>query len=462
MATNFVYTNPEAAKQAIAQLQLQAALAENQTREAIAREQTNAQRAVTQANINENEKNRSLTREGYASQERWRGGYGANAAANDRANTQFQTVLGEIRASGSDPMTKRELEARLAQFPQITDDLKENLRSERDLAYRVALDSYNMGEQAAANYRVRISANKTPGGLDKIYEDIGKDQNVVLNRATGDVRSRFPKPREDVSPNGILGAYKPGGVFPSASEMQRGGAPASGYPTIGDMKARVTGVPVGVPQPTPAVAAPVTASGLYGPPNNNASYDADYLQQIAAPTAPVAAGTYGPPNNSMGYDRDYLDRIAATDTPPALAAISARNPFGLGTQMPPHGIPPFVDMSDPSLGPPSRFQLYGPPNTSRVQRSATIAPPIGGLFGPPNNARLFNALPRVDMMPGPTDLDELLSIAQQPDFMARSPQVQQMIMDEIGNAAQRMLRVSDMNSIRPQYRPPLDGYYPPQ
>lgn len=417
MASEFIYTNPEAAKQAIAKLQLQAALAENTTREAIAREQTNAQRYATQSQISEREKDRQVSRDSIASQERWRGGYGSNAAANERANTQYQTILSEIKASGSDPMTKRELEARLAQFPQITEDLANNLRSERDIAYRAAKAAYDMGEGLAANYRTRIDRNKAgPAALEPIYVEIGKDQNVTLDRATGTVRSRFPMPREDMAEAGPLPS-----TVPSRSNMFN-----SPVTTIGDMKARVTGAPVGI---SPAQDYGGAARSV---PLSAISPAQDYGGAGLPSISPAQDyGGAAPTLSTMGYPAqppDFMDNYRAYATPtrplygPAntpvqnpYESVVARNPFSLGLMSipAPQPVHPFMDMSEPYRQP-SIYELYGPPNNMpymgndyppRVRRSADFAVP-----------------PYMQTLP----------------------------------------RLWDMQNIRPEFRPPLDGYYPMQ
>lgn len=402
MAVDFKYTNPEAAKQAIAQLQLQAALAENQSREAIAREQTQQQRAITQSQINENEKNRSLTREGYASQERWRGG--SNAAANERANTQYQTILGEIKASGSDPMTKRELEARLAQFPQITEDLANNLRSERDIAYNLAKNAYDMGEQLAANYRTELAGKKpTDYALPAIYERIGKDKSVVFDRAAGTVRSAFPMPRVDaaVTQNGILGAYKPGGVFPPSDQMQGLGT----IPTIGDMKAKVTGVPAGVPVVAPRAISPAQDyGGAAGSVQLSAISPMQDYGGAAVPSISPAQD-YGAAVLPTGYDREYLNEVS----PPPLYGPPNRRLTDFAVPLPTRPIPPFMDMSQPYRQP-SIYDLYGPPNNM----------PFMGNDFPPRVRRS-------------TDFAV-------PPYMQTLP------------------RLWDMQNIRPEFRPPMDYY----
>lgn len=268
MALPFVYREAEPARQAIAQLQLEAAIAENASRERIAKEQTAASRYATQSQLSENEKNRAVTREDIASRERSRTGTGVDAASRERGNIQYQTILGEI--SESDPMTKRELEARIAANPQISEDLANNLRSARDRAYKIAKDNYAAGEQLAKSYRSELLGKK-PGdtALDDIYKRMTADKNTVFfDRATGNVQSLFRAPREDA-------AVAPPTASSISPAQDYGGAGASAgsstVPTIAEMQARaqarVTGTPAGISpaQDYGGASAPSTRASLGQP-----------------------------------------------------------------------------------------------------------------------------------------------------------------------------------------------------
>lgn len=382
MALPFVYREEAPARQAIAQLQLEAAAAENASRERIAKEQTQQQRYATQSQISEREKDRAVSREDIASRERSRTGAGTDAASRERGHIQYQTILGEINEA--DPMTKRELEARIAASPQISEDLANNLRSARDAAYKNAKANYEMGEKLAKSYRSELLGKKpTDPALTDIHKRLTSDKNVIFDRATGNVESVFRTPREDgpVPGSGVL--RLPGGAaVPSAAAPPTLGA----VPTIGEMRARITGAPVdtsglGNAVPIPATP-PVTASDL-APPS---------MFSLIGPAAP----------------------------------------------------------REPMPGPMQRFRMPGgfgtPPRVSDLA-PPTVAVPAPAFARP---APTFD-LPQFASPAG--DIDALIGIANDPRFPTLPQEHQEWILNEIGNASQRMPRVSDLQRLRPEYVP---------
>jgi hypothetical protein len=273
-------------------------------------------------------------------------------------------------------------------------------------------------------------------------------------------------PREDAAETGT-------GIAPA---QDYGGASASSaVPTIGDMKKRVSGVPAISPDQdyggasstsvrsiSPAqdyggAALPPTRSEMLGPPDNNQSYDREYLEQITPQV-------YGPPYRHTPQPSatppDFMDNYEAYGIPRTpYGSIPVRNPFGLrppamefqSTDYLPKGVrstviappmvtpyesPPFIDMSD-----------------ARMPRVADLAQP----YGPPDRLGMFNAMPRAIQAPSQraANVDYLIRFTQHPRFQTLAPQDQRAILDEIGNASPRMY---DMQTTRPEYRPPLDYY----
>lgn len=423
MALQFVYREAEPARQAIAQLQLEAAIAENASRERIAKEQTAASRYATQAQLSEREKDRAVTREDIASRERSRTGTSGDAASRERGNIQYQTILGEI--SESDPMTKRELEARIAANPQITEDLANNLRSVRDAAYKIAKSNYATGQRLANNYKAELAGKGVSGkGLDstekdKIYEQISKDKNVIFDRATGNVESLFRAPRED-GPE----ATSFGGA-PSRSQMMgRAGvgaaAPSTTVPTIADVRARITGAPAGLP---------------------------------ATQSTPQPSPGFTPRSTDFAVPQSYM----STDAQPRRMAPTT---------------PPFIDMSDPSYRAPAVAEMLGP-----TFRGLPATPPIfmdnADAYGMPGvfSQRSRGFIPRATDFAVPRaatsadlELDELRSFMGHPRFQTLNPDDQAWIIGEVerGMAARmRAPRISDLQTLRPEYVP-MDPYLAPQ
>lgn len=414
MANSFVYTNPEAAKQAIAQLQLQAALAENESRQAIERERTSAAKYATQAQINENEKDRAVRREDIAS----RAGYRTGEAADKRGNIQYRTILDSF--SATDPPTKSELEAMIAANPQLSDDLKNNLRSERDKAYKDAKANAAMGERMAKNYRTELDANaKDSTKLEAIYLRMARDANVIFDRATGSVESAFKMPRED----GVAGAAAGGsvGISPaqdyggaSVSQINRSAGAGAGIPTIGDIRARITGDISGIGNAAPiASAPPVTSSDLKEP-----------AQSI---------GPFGIPTFT-GIGRGIVNAVQSIPM----------NPYG-GLELFQQGasprIPRGLEMAQPPpAGPPSFSSPFG----AIDQTMRATMPPA---------PTAFDMMPRANQQSD--DLMNLIRFVQHPNFRLLPAMEQQSVLDELGMLQQRMPSMSDIQTIRPEFRPPL-------
>lgn len=416
MATpgQFYFTNPEAAKMSIAELQLQAALAENESRQNIERERTAAAKYATQSQINESEKNRAVQREEISAR------YGS-ARGTAAGNIQYRTVLDSM--SETDPPTKSELEAMLAANPQLSDDLKNNLRAERDRRYKNAVDNFKVGDQLAKNYRKELDDNaKDQTKLDAIYLRIGKDENVSFDRTTGSVQSRFRMPREDSvsTGTGISPAQDYGGATPSQSTINRP-APAgasTGVTTLEDMRARITGSPSGIGNAEPiAPAPPVTSSDL------------------REPTPSI--GSFGIPTMS-GIARGIGSAIQSIPI----------NPYG-GLELFQQGgsprIPRGFDMAPPpAYQPPSFAVPTSPFGAVGQQMRATM----------PNAPTAFEMMPRAITPPSPRqDWDNLQYLWRAYD-QSTSPDQQREIMDEI-RSLQGLPRMYDLQTIRPEFRPPL-------
>lgn len=276
-AGEFVYTNPEAARQAIAQIQLQAALAENKSRENIAREQTAAQRYATQSQISEREKDRQVSREDIASRSRNRSDYALDAASRERADIQYSTVLGAINAV--DPLTVTELEALFVANPQLTEDYRKNLRAERDRAYKIAKSNAKNSEMAAKNYEIELSLLAKsklvdPTAKDKIYIRAREDKNVLLDLSTGRVLPAHAQPREDAPRYSQMMERAAGGITKIEDLMAQVGrgllaaAPVAGgaFPTAQQMQAASRA-------PMPRVSDLAPPPEMFGPPNRMRTFE---------------------------------------------------------------------------------------------------------------------------------------------------------------------------------------------
>lgn len=389
----FFFTNPEAARQAIALIQLQAAEGENASRERIAKEQTASQRYATQSQLADRDKDRAVAREDIAS----RGNYRGDAATRERANIQYSTIRDSI--TEFDPPTKTELEATMAMSPQLTDDLKNDLRALRERAYKIAKSNAAMGAQAAKNYQAELKG-KAPGDLtlEKVYERMAKDPNIIFDRATGAVESAHRPPREDASPTqaNILGATRPGGFFPSAQEMQ------------------------GLARPAAPVAPQV--SGI--------TDIEDLKRQFASPSpAPVAPAAPAPSVNAFGV--------------PTLGGMLKSipiSPYG-GLAIPSRTAPAAPRVAD--LAPPPSPPQPGPMFTVPPE----FMPPSGG--ADPADNRLFQILSKM------------------PEFAALPPAGKQMVLDQVTGGLMSLPepappRVSDFQTVRPEFIPMDDRYVAPQ
>jgi hypothetical protein len=118
-------------------------------------------------------------------------------------------------------------------------------------------------------------------------------------------------------------------------------------------------------------------------------------------------------------------------------------------------LPSFMDMSD-----------------ARMPRAADLST----TYGPPNYMGMFNSLPRAVSAPywGPTPeprdehLQNLFALTKTPEFeLPQYSEWKQTILDQISDYANRLPSrnrmsfapsVSELYSIRPEYRPPLEGY----
>lgn len=323
MAADFIYTNPEAARQAIAKLQLQASLAENASREQIARDQAQAARYATQSQMAQRDKefatDSAIRREGIAAATGVRTGTAADKIARERGDIQYSTIRDAIRLNPSDPPTKKELEARIAASPQLTEDLANDLRSLREEAFKIAKSNADVGERLAKNYRIELDAiakEKTPDPKARanLYKRINSDKNVLFDAATGAVTSGHRMPRSDTAPSqsSILGATRPGGVFPSAQEMQAAGrstAAAGGIPTIADLRARITGSVPAFTEAADLAGLPPTQSGITPFVSNPDAFSffpmaaqqrmASLLEQDAARRSVPRASDIAPPPDYM-------------------------------------------------------------------------------------------------------------------------------------------------------------------
>lgn len=294
-AGDFYFRDPEAAKQAIAQIQLQAALAENQSRERIAREKTASDRYATQSQIADRDKDRAVYREDIASRSGVRSNAALDAASRERADVQYSTVLGAINVV--DPLTVNELEALFVANPQLTEDYRKNLRAERDKAYKIAKGNAAMGERLAKNYRAELLGKGVSGkGLDeaekqRTFERLEKDKNVIFDRVSGTVESAFRPPREDT-----LGTR--------------------GAPTIGDLRARIGAIGDGL-----LAAAPV-AGGAFP--------TAQQMQAVSRPPTPRVSDLapppemFGPPNRMRAFE--LLAPALPQPAPPFRAYLQTLRP----------------------------------------------------------------------------------------------------------------------------------------
>jgi hypothetical protein len=482
-AGDFVYTNPEAARQAIAQIQERAAAAENASRERIAREATAQQRYVTQSQIAERDKDREVTRENYAlhrdivlANQKLDTDRTRDVAAKERARLQFGTIIEKLNNNIMDPPTQRELEKLFAAGPDLTEDQKSAARSVREDIFKAANANSINSARAAKNYTIEFDAFKKAKipdatGLERLYKRLDGDKDVIFDRSSNTVQPKYLPPREDsAEPTDSVGSVSNGGA-PGRSQVIGGTpnagtpsyAPATGgaFPTIADMQERMTGA------------------------------------SRAAPGAPSAQTG---PTRSMAGGTIFQDRGAAwSDTPTSLPLPPLRQPGPVGVipegpvRVSDIGSPVVVPQESPGFAPrstdfavPRTTDFYAPPEPlgymgsdfkpgSAPRRMSNIdavpprfidmsdprRPAAGEMLGPQNSSRKFNSLPFANPPPQRRDIGDLLRFAQHPNFKLLAPHQRQAVIDEI-NAAESIPRASDIQGLRPEYIPTDPGYQPLQ
>jgi len=432
MAADFIWRDPEAARQAIARLQLEAALAENQTRENIAKEQTAQQRYATQSQINEREKDRALSREDINA----RYGQRTNAEAERRGTIQYSTIRDSINVA--DPPTAAELEAKIAANPQLSDDLKNDLRSYREQAFKAAKANAATGERIAKNYKAELDdldKAKYPDAKAKaaLYKRINSDKDVLFDATTGTVASRWRMPREDAPVTaGMMGAAgystPQQDTAPSRSQMMNGGGGTATGPvrTLDDVRRQVTGGLTGdIGNAEPVAPSPaVTASELDVP--------------------PAVSSMYGVPSLSLAGLGKWISNNV--------------NVGPAGVTFPNLSLNSFVSPAaprEPMSGPMNYGGGFAMPSRAGI-RVSDFAPPPTSIPAPaivaPRQVQSFD-MPQYASPAG--NMDALINMTKDPRFQTLPPEHQQWILDEIGNVAPR---VSDLQTIRPEYRPPVEDY----